>query len=75
MAVVVKPAYLAILADNAVLHVVQVALAFFDLVHNGNRNLLIVVRVEHPLEGIARKLLELFKCFAAENLEHGLVCV
>ena len=75
MAVVVEPADFTVLADNSVFHVVQVALALFDLIHNGAGDLLVVVRIEHPLEGIARKLLELFERLAAENLEHGLVCV
>ena len=75
MAVVVKPADLAVLADNTVLHVVQVALALFDLVHNGAGDLLVVVRAEHPLESVTRKFLEFLERLAAENLEHGLVRV
>ena len=75
MTIVVKPAYLAILADNAVFHIVQVALAFFDLVHNGAGDLLVVVRAEHPLESVTREFLEFFERFAPKNLEHGLVRV
>ena len=75
MAVVVEPADFTVLADNSVFHVVQVALALFNLVHNGAGDLLVVVWVEHPPEGIARKFLEFFERLAAENLEHGLVCV
>ena len=71
MAVVVHPAYRAVLADDAVFHIVKILVAPGDLVHDGVRDGLVIVRMQHAFEGVTGELLELFQIFTAENLKDG----
>ncbi len=75
VAIIVHPADPAIPANNAILHIVHALAALFDLLADGAGDFPIVIGVHHPLEGIARQLLEVCEIPTAENVEYRLIGV
>ena len=67
VAVIVHPAHSPVPADDAVLCIVHLRLVPADLLLDGFRHRLIIIRVQHALEGAAGERPELVFVFAAED--------
>ena len=74
MAVIVHPADLAVLPDDAVFHIVHIVVAAVgDLRLNGLLDRVEILRMDKAAEGMPRHRLKLLRRLTAENTEHGAV--
>ena len=73
MPVVIHPADGSVLAYNTVFRIIHLGIAGRDLLENGIRDLLIVIRMDHTLEFKSRIRLEIFQVCAAVNVDYGFI--
>ena len=73
MSVIVKPAHLSVLCDNAVFHIIQVVLAGRDLRLNAFLYCVQIIGVNHSPEGIAGELLKFLQGGAVKDTDQSRV--
>ena len=68
MSVIIDPADLTVLADDAVFNIIQLSVRIsFDLFVDGGLNEIEVIRMDKPAEGVPCQGLEFFECVTAED--------
>ena len=73
MAVVIYPPDASIPADNPVLGIIHLIIAGIDLMDDGNRNPLIILRMDHSPERVTRQVLKFFQSAAPVDVKNRLI--
>ena len=73
MAIIIHPANSSVFTDDPVFCIVHPILVGIYLLDYGVRYLLVIIRVDHPLECITGQCFEVFQIRTSENAEHSSV--